>query len=102
MSPFEHHARGSMSPQRRARVFAQSNGRCHKCKRRLGPADYWIVEHVHALSRGGTDEDANLGITCEWCLPEKNADDAAATGRMRRSYTRHVVPKEFRQSRWRR
>lgn len=103
MSPFEHAKRGSMTPQRRARIFASSNGKCHKCSRKLRPGEFWVAEHIHALECGGTDDDANLGITCEWCLPEKNADDHATAGRMRRSFTKHVVPKEFRQSKgWRR
>jgi 5-methylcytosine-specific restriction endonuclease McrA len=101
-NPFDHHKRGSMTPQRRAKVFAAQDGRCHKCSRRLGPSDFWIVEHVHALERGGTDEDSNLAITCEWCLPEKNAEDHAEAGHMRRSFTKHVVPKGFRKGRgWR-
>lgn len=101
-NPFTHEARGSMTPQRRARVFASVDGKCHKCSRKLGPADFWIVEHLHALERGGSDHDENLGITCEWCLPEKNAEDHAEAGHMRRSYTKHVVPSKFKQSRWRR
>lgn len=98
-NPFQHNARGSMTPQRRARIFAGCEGRCHKCKRRLGPSDFWIVEHLIALECGGTDDDSNLGITCEWCLPEKNAEDHAAAGHMRRSYTKHVVPSGFRKGR---
>lgn len=102
MNPFHHNRRGGMSPQRRARVFAAHDGKCHKCSRKLGPADFWIVEHVHALECGGTDDDDNLAITCEWCLPEKNAEDHGTAGHMRRSYTKHVVPKGFRRGRgWR-
>lgn len=101
-SPFHHVPRGSMSPQRRARVFSAVGGKCHRCTRKLGPSDFWIVEHLHALECGGTDDDSNLGITCEWCLPEKNAEDHAEAGHIRRSATRHTVPSAFRKSRWRR
>ena len=102
MNPFDHNKRGSMTPQRRARIFAASECRCHKCTRKLSPSDFWIVEHILALERGGTDEDSNLGITCEWCLPEKNAEDHGVAGHMRRSFTKHVVPGAFRKSRsWR-
>lgn len=101
-NPFQHNKRGSMPPQRRARIFAAHEGKCHKCRRKLGPSDFWIVEHLHALECGGSDDDDNLAITCDWCLPEKNEEDHATAGRMRRSYTKHVVPKEFRKGRgWR-
>lgn len=101
-NPFEHAKRGGMSPQRRARVFAAHGGKCHVCTRKLGPTDYWEVEHVVALERGGTDDDTNLAPVCEWCHSAKTSDDHAEAGRMRRSYTRHVVPREFRKSRgWR-
>jgi 5-methylcytosine-specific restriction endonuclease McrA len=103
MNPFTHHKRGSMTPQRMARVFGARDGKCHKCKRKLGPADYWQVEHLIALECGGTDDDGNLFVTCEWCLPEKDAQDHATAGHIRRSYTNHVVPKSFRISKtWRR
>lgn len=95
-SPFHHHERGSMSPQRRAKIFAAAGGRCHKCSRKLGPADYWEAEHVASLATGGDDEDGNIRPICEWCLPEKNAEDAEARGHMRRSYTKHVVPSSLR------
>jgi 5-methylcytosine-specific restriction endonuclease McrA len=102
VNAFAHEPRGSMPPQRRARIFELCGGRCHKCKRRLYPGDFWIVEHVIALECGGTDEDSNLSITCEWCLPEKNAEDHAKAGHIRRSATKHIVPKAFRNKwRWR-
>lgn len=101
-NPFDHHRRGSVTPQRRARIFAAADGKCHVCTRTIGPADYWEVEHVTALERGGTDEDGNLAPVCEWCHKPKTADDHAESGRMRRSYTRHVVPREYRKGRgWR-
>jgi 5-methylcytosine-specific restriction endonuclease McrA len=102
VSPFHHEPRKKFTPQERARIFAENDGRCHKCSRKIGPADYWIVEHLHSLGRGGDNSAGNLGITCEWCLDEKNAEDAEELAHMRRSYTKAVVPKRFRKSRsWR-
>lgn len=100
-TPFHHNPRGSMTPQRRARVFAARNGQCHKCGRKLGPSDFWCVEHVIALECGGTDDETNLDVTCEWCLPDKNAEDHATAGHIRRSATKHTVPSAFRKRRWR-
>ena len=100
MSPFDHHKRGAMTPQRRARIFAAHEGRCHMCLRRLGPGDDWDVDHVQALERGGDDDDANLAPICDWCHDTKTADDHAEAGKGRRRYTKHVVPQRFRKSRW--
>jgi 5-methylcytosine-specific restriction protein A len=102
MTPFTHAKRGSMTPQRRARIFAAHDGRCHKCTRKLGPADGWEVDHIIALSAGGTDDDANLAPCCDWCHDEKSDDDTSAAGKGRRRYSKHVVPKRFQRSRaWR-
>ena len=98
---FIHEKRGSMTPQRRARIFQLRDGKCHKCTRKLYPSDFYVVEHLLALERGGSDDDENLHLTCEWCLPEKNAEDHAAAGHIRRAATKHVVPKAFRKRPWR-
>lgn len=101
-NPFTHDRRGSMTAQRRARIFAAAESRCHKCKRKLGPADFWDVDHVIALENGGTDDDANLAPCCDWCHVEKTADDHEKAGRGRRAYTRHFVPGQFRKAKgWR-
>ena len=97
---FQHAKRGAMTAQRRARIFQAADGRCHKCKRKLGPADDWDADHVIPLEGGGTDDDANLAPCCDWCHTEKTADDHAQAGHGRRMATRHTVPKRFRQSRW--
>lgn len=39
MSAFHHDRRGSMSPQRVARIFAAHGGCCHICGRKLRPGD---------------------------------------------------------------
>ena len=99
MNPFEHVKRRIFAPQERARVFADRDGKCHRCKRKLGPGDKWILEHLIALENGGTNEADNLEVTCSWCEPEKTAEDHSRAGHARRSYTNHNVPSEFRRSR---
>lgn len=100
---FQHAKRGSMTPQRRARIFQAAGGKCHKCGRKLGPADDWDADHVLALELGGTDDDANLAPCCDWCHVDKTGEDHAAAGHGRRMATKHCVPKRFRQSKgWRR
>jgi len=102
-SPFKHEPRKRFTPQERAEVFAARGGKCHRCKRKLGPRDRWILEHVLALENGGTNDTANLDVTCTWCEPEKTAEDHAQAGHNRRTFTKHNVPAEFRRSKlWRR
>ena len=59
-STFTHHKRGSMTMQRRARIFEQCGGKCEACGRKLGPADHWDADHRIALENGGTDDDNNM------------------------------------------
>jgi hypothetical protein len=87
-------ARQTLTPQQRARLFVARGGRCHRCRRELRPGDKWIVEHVIALQNGGTNDWSNLDLTCGWCVPWKNAEDAALAAKGRRITVKHVVPRE--------
>lgn len=98
-SSFTHAPRGSMSPQRALRIFQAADGRCHICKRKLGPADDWECEHVIALENGGTDADSNLAPACSWCHADKTTDDHAQAGHGRRMAVKAFVPKRYRQKR---
>lgn len=98
-SSFTHAKRGSMTPQRALRIFQAADGRCHICKRKLGPADDWEVEHIIALENGGTDDDANLAPACSWCHADKTTDDHAQAGHGRRMAVRAFVPRRYRQKR---
>lgn len=74
----------------RLRVFTRCKGRCHRCGRKIGPADKWTLEHLLALVLGGQNRESNLGITCSWCLPEKNAEDQAAKSKIARISKKHL------------
>ena len=92
-SPWHHEPRKSLSPQKRAKLFAEKEGRCHSCTRKIRPGEGWIVEHVVALENGGTNDWSNLDITCGWCKGEKDAQDHRIAAKSRRVTTKHVVPK---------
>lgn len=93
---FQHHKRGAMTAQRRARLFQERGGRCAgKCGRKLGPKDDWDLDHIIALENGGTDDDDNLRVLCDWCHSEKTSEDHATAGHGRRMATKHCVPKRF-------
>jgi len=89
-------------PQRvRLRVFERCKGLCHACNRKIGPGDRWTLEHLTALILGGENRESNLGLTCEWCLPGKNAEDQAAKSKLAKISKRHrsiKPPSRFRQA----
>lgn len=102
-NPFQHEVRKRFTAQERAAVFALREGRCHRCKRKLSPRDSWTLEHLIALENGGTNNLENMDVTCDWCEPEKTAEDHQLAGHGRRIFTKHNVPSEFRRHRsWRR
>ena len=113
-NPFITNPRGSMTPLRRAKIFAMRDGICGDktlgakdwgCGRKLRPpADKWTVEHHPALENGGEDVDDICYVVCSWCKKDKDSDDHAEAAYNRRVYTNHVVPREYRKARssWRR
>lgn len=97
-SPWHHDPRIKLSEQKIAKLFLERHGCCRECGRRLNIGDDWIVEHVIALENGGTNEWNNLGITCTWCKPAKDAVDHGIAAKSRSMATRHTVSKSMRKS----
>jgi 5-methylcytosine-specific restriction protein A len=98
-NPFHHETRKRFTPKERAEIFAASGGQCAKCTRKLFTGDDWDIDHVIALSRGGTNEPSNLAVLCSWCHDDKSADDTAGAAKSKRVFTKAVVPSRFRRSR---
>jgi len=98
-NPFEHVPRKTFTPQERARIFVARGGRCHRCTRKIQRGEDWTLEHLIALENGGTNDEENMTVTCDWCEPEKTAEDHSKAGHSRRVFTRHVVPGRFMKSR---
>jgi 5-methylcytosine-specific restriction enzyme A len=96
-SPWHHEPRVRLTPQKTAKLFVERHGCCRECGRKLGPSDDWIVEHVVALENGGTNDWENLGITCSWCKPKKDAEDHGLAASNRSKATKHFVSKSMRQ-----
>lgn len=74
----------------RVRVFERHGGRCHSCTRKIQAGEKWTLEHLKALINGGENRESNLGITCSWCLPYKNAQDVSTKSRNYRVKKRHL------------
>lgn len=86
---------GADVPQRvRLRVFSAKGGRCWKCKRKIGPADKWTCEHmiaeINAAPGVNVNRESNLGVTCAWCLPEKNNADLAEKSKVAAIRAKHL------------
>lgn len=110
---FQHSSRGSMTPQRALRIFQARGGKCfcpandgvrepYGCNRKLTAKDNWRVEHGVAFENGGTDDNDGLYILCEWCWPEKDADDHGQASHGRKMAVNLFVPKAYKRSKWRR
>jgi len=74
----------------RVRVFEREHGRCHRCTRKIQPGEKWTLEHLTALINGGQNRESNLGLTCDWCLPFKNAQDVSEKSKVYRKKKRHL------------
>lgn len=92
-TPWQHEPRKKLTDQDRTRVFLARDGICSVCKRKLTVGDEWIVEHVLALECGGSNDWANLAVTCGWCKPQKDAKDHAQAGKQRQTATKHFLPR---------
>lgn len=91
-------------PRVRLRVFEREGGRCHRCRRKIAAGERWTLEHVKALINGGANAERNLAVTCDWCLPAKNAEDVAEKAKTARVKARHlgIKPKRSGFRGWRR
>lgn len=70
-------AEGSHSADDVARILRLQKERCATCAKRLvvsGPGKYHI-DHIYALSRGGSNFPGNLQMLCPKCNLKKNAKD---------------------------
>lgn len=80
-------------PRVRVRVFEACGGKCHRCGRKIRTGERWTLEHLLALILGGRNAEDNLGVTCDWCLPIKNAEDQAAKSKAYEVRAKHILPR---------
>lgn len=77
-------------PRVRLRVWDRCEGRCGQCGRKIRPGEGWTLEHLIALINGGKNTEDNLGVTCDWCLPAKNAADVAMKAKTAAVRSKHL------------
>jgi 5-methylcytosine-specific restriction protein A len=80
----------AIPPRVRVRVFERCEGKCGQCGRKIRPGEGWTLEHLIALINGGANAEHNLGVTCDWCLPQKNAADVAEKAVTARVRSKHL------------
>lgn len=78
------------TPRDRLTVWERNKGICQNCKRQLGPADKWVLEHIRALEKGGTNERSNLKVFCEPCAGKKTQRDHAEAAQAKRQKQRSL------------
>lgn len=82
--------RRSMSPTRKARIFAAADGICHICDGKIdGVRETWDAEHVIPLAAGGTDDDENIRPAHTKCHAGKTATDAGVIAKTKRVARKH-------------
>ena len=59
----------------------------------IAAGERWTLEHLVALINGGANREANLGVTCDWCLPIKNAEDVAEKSIVAKKRAKHIGAK---------
>lgn len=85
--------RKRLSKKRRAQLFLERKGRCHRCKEKIAAGARWIAEHFISLECGGSNEWSNWDVTCSDCFYPKNREDrkkASKGRRLRESNARHA------------
>lgn len=72
--------RASRGPKRinltakiRNKVFERDAGKCGYCEGQLLYDETWHIDHIVPVSRGGTNDEANLVLSCVACNLKKAA-----------------------------
>lgn len=80
-----HNAEGTITRHDVRAIFAQQQGRCAYCRKRLKQQNCHL-DHIVPLARGGSNSPRNLQIACDTCNLQKGANDpidyARQTGRL--------------------
>jgi 5-methylcytosine-specific restriction endonuclease McrA len=54
-------------------VFERDGGKCRHCSGQLLYDEPWHIDHLKPLSKGGTNDETNLALSCIRCNLEKGA-----------------------------
>lgn len=65
--------RRTFSPEMRSFVFGKTNGHCVYCGVQIDPFLTFHIDHLHPISRGGSNDPDNLLPACKSCNSSKSA-----------------------------
>lgn len=92
-NPFKTTARRTLTPKQRAEFFAEREGECACCGRRIRPGEKWDVDHIVSLENQGSNDPENLQLLCEFCHGAKTPADRKQAATTRRKNTKNIVPR---------
>lgn len=75
--------------KQRLALFEAAGGICHLCGMKIQLGEAWDLEHVIALSCGGTDDDENIKPAHRECHREKTRDDRTVGAKGERIRQKH-------------
>lgn len=94
-NPFKSTPRRSLTPKQRAEFFAEKEGKCETCKRRIRPGEKWDIDHETSLENQGSNDPENLQLLCEFCHGAKTPKDRKQAATTRRKNTKNIVPSKY-------
>ena len=59
-------------------IFERDQGKCAYCNGQMLYSDNWHIDHIQPVSKGGTNEETNLVLSCSRCNLEKSNKEVAA------------------------
>lgn len=98
MNAFVHVKRRQRTPKERAILFAERGGICAKCTRKCGVKG-WELDHIIPIATGGSDDDENMQVLCDFCHDGKTVGDVGTSAKIKRQAINHTVPSKHRRSR---
>lgn len=84
----------NLSTKTRLDLFLKAKGQCKSCAAKIGPGQFWDVDHITPKALGGTNDTANLQVLCRACHRSKTANhDVPRIAKSKRQRARHLGAK---------
>lgn len=81
-------------PRVRVRIFEREHGVCHLSGRKIAAGEPWELDHVVALTNGGTHSESNLKPALIAKHKEKTARDVAEKAAVYAKRSKHIGARE--------
>jgi len=74
---FQKIKRPLLKARTRNRVFERDGGKCAYCNGQMLYDESWHIDHIKPVSKGGTNDETNLVLSCARCNLEKANKEVA-------------------------